>query len=391
ALYQCYIVMPPHGVTVLALWTLHTHVADVADYTPYIHLSSPVRGCGKSTVQQLLEHTAYRACRSDGITAAALYRRIDRMAPTMLLDELDTRLRGDSGELLRGVLNSGFQRGGRITICVGDDHEERDFRTFCPKCLAGIGRLWDTVASRSIALRMEKASRAELKKLAKLRGDRVAGICEPHRRKLQRWANDVRAEISGADPQVPDALEARQADVWRPLLAVADLAEGAWPERARTAALALSGIAQEEGDYGLLLLEDVHDLFLAGTAIDGDKLPSERIVLELGKREDRPWPEFRRDKPITATQLAKLLGRFGIKPHNLRLPLGEIVKGYRYADCQPAFDRYLQIPAASAATSATSSSDAQPSTGVADVAARLGGIGNDAEYELAERMGMRDD
>src|SRR6185437_15691027 len=346
---------------------LHTHVADVADYTPYIHLSSPVRGCGKSTVQQLLEQTAYRACRSDGITAAALYRRIDRLSPTMLLDELDTRLKGDSGELLRGVLNSGFQKGGRITICVGDDHEERDFNTFCPKCLAGIGRLWDTVASRSIAIRIEKASRAELKRLTKLRGDRIKGICEPVRRRLRRWADDTLPLLSDADPDVPEEMEARQADVWRPLLAIADVAGGAWPARARAAASALSCGAMEEGDHALMLLEDVRALYDSEAVIDGDKLTSSRIVLELAKREDRPWPEYRHDKPITTTQLAKLLGRFDIKSKNIRLPAGDVVKGYRYADCQAAFDRYLQIPATCAATSATAS---YAPTTVADVAAQ---------------------
>ena len=62
----------------------------------------------------------------------------------MLLDELDAQLRSDAGESLRKVLNTGFARTGKITICVGDAHEDKDFATFCPKVLAGIGRVWDT-------------------------------------------------------------------------------------------------------------------------------------------------------------------------------------------------------------------------------------------------------
>jgi hypothetical protein len=49
--------------------------------------------------------------------------------------------------------------------------------------------------------------------------------------------------------------------VWRPLLAVADAIGGKWTQTAREAALALYGVAEEEGDYGLLMLEDVRQLF----------------------------------------------------------------------------------------------------------------------------------
>jgi hypothetical protein len=391
-LIRNYVVLPSHGVATLALWIVHTYVADVADYTPYIHLTSPVRGCGKSTVLQLLEALAFRARRTDSITAAALYRTIEQFSPSLLLDELDTQIkeRSESSEHLRGILDSGFQRGGRRTLCVGDENETRDFRTYCPKVLAGIGRLWDTVASRSIPVHMEKASRAELKRVARIRGDRIGAICEPARRKLQRWADDTRAALIDADPDVPEELDGRTADVWRPLLAIADLAGDDWAARARAALQALSGIAGDEGDYGLLLLEDVQVLFSSDAAIEGDKLASATIVEELAKMEDRPWPEFRRDKPITATQLAKLLGRFGIKPRNLRLPAGDIVKGYRYADCQPAFDRYIEKAAPHAATAATTS--AAPPSVAAVAATQDGPLGEEEQRELdMERAGMQAD
>lgn len=179
-----HVILSEHAVTAIALWLAHTYLLDAADFTPYLHVHSPVRGCGKTTLLQILEHLAYRARRSDGITAAALYRVIDRDVPTMLLDELDARLKGESAEMLRGVLNSGFQRGGRITICVGDTNEPRDHGVYCPKVLCGIGRLWDTVESRSIRIPMERASRPELRGLQKIRGDRIAAQCEPLKRKL---------------------------------------------------------------------------------------------------------------------------------------------------------------------------------------------------------------
>ena len=43
-----------------------------------------------------------------------------------------------------------------------------------------------------------------------------------------------------ASPSVPDELNDRPADNWDPLLAIADLAGGDWPARARKAAIELS-------------------------------------------------------------------------------------------------------------------------------------------------------
>ena len=218
-----YVKLPSHAAPMLALWVAHTYVTDVADYTPYIHIGSPVRECGKSVTLEVLLNLAHDAQMSGGYTAAALYRRISRSpGTTMLLDELDTRLRGDGGEAIRGVLNTGFQRLGKVTICSGDEHEDKDFSTFCPKVLAGIGRVWDTVASRCIPVRMERATKDEMRQLARVRGDRIGAEFESLRQMLVRWSDDTRDLLREMDPPVPDALGARQADVWRPLFAIAD-------------------------------------------------------------------------------------------------------------------------------------------------------------------------
>ena len=57
-------------------------------------------------------------------------------------------------EALRGVLNTGHRRGGKASCCVGQGANitYKDFSTFCPKAIAGIGKLPDTVADRSIPI-----------------------------------------------------------------------------------------------------------------------------------------------------------------------------------------------------------------------------------------------
>ncbi len=379
-LLRSYVVLPPASAPALALWLAHTYVTDVTDYTPYVLVTSPVRECGKSTLLELLYWLVFRGMKSDGITAAALYRRIHRLSPTMLLDELDSRLRGDSGEALRGVLNSGFHRGGTFSVCVGDNHEDQDFRTFGPKVLAGIGRVWDTVTSRSFPVRLTRASREELAYLSKIRGDRIDGICLPYRRQLLRWTSDVRERLSVTDAVTPEELGARQSDVWRPLLAIADVAGGHWPTTARTAALELYGVSEEEGDYGLLVLEDVRDLFASRRS---ENLFSSEICQELAKREDRPWPEYTRgDRAITPRGLARLVGRFGVKPKTVRVG-AETGKGYTLAALVPVFRTYLPNPVLSV-TSVTPEQSEVGAGNVTHVTDCPGMEGASGEYERGD-------
>ena len=49
--------------------------------------------------------------------------------------------------------------------------------------------------------------------------------------------------MAAARPDMPLGIEDRNADVWEPLLAIAEAAGGDWPQRAREAAIALVGAA----------------------------------------------------------------------------------------------------------------------------------------------------
>jgi putative DNA primase/helicase len=89
-----------------------------------------------------------------------------------------------------------------------------------------------------------------------------------------------------ADPAVPDALNDRAADNWRPLLAVADRAGGEWPVRTPDAALVLSGDPVDGGSIRTQLLADIRPLLIDET-VKG--LTSEAIIAELVKKPDRPW------------------------------------------------------------------------------------------------------
>ena len=326
-----YVALPKFATEAVALLMINAHAHENFFISPILAITSPVLGCGKTTLISLLSALTPRPLPASNVTTASLFRAIEKWQPTLLIDEADTYLRGN--EELRGVLDSGHNRAGAwILRCVGEDHEPRKFSTWCGKAIALIGKLPATLESRSIHVEMRRLRPDET--VEQLRPDRLAHL-EPLRRKAWRWARDHDEALRDGDPEMPPSLRGRAADNWRPLFAIAALAGGDWPKKARQAAEALEAGDDAEG-LGIQLLRDLRDLFAER---DTDRLASGDIVKALAQMEDRPWPEYKRGKPITQRQLATLLKGFGAEPRTLRLD-DTARKGYDLADFQDAFARY---------------------------------------------------
>lgn len=148
---QRYLILPDGAGVALCLWIIHSWAHDAAHVSPVLGITSPSMRCGKSNVLKLLGALVYRTLHTSSITAAALFRAVEKWRPTLLIDEADSFL-GDKEEL-RGVLNSGHSRSGAFVIrTVGKDFEPRRFSTWAPKAIAMIGKLPGTLADRSIRI-----------------------------------------------------------------------------------------------------------------------------------------------------------------------------------------------------------------------------------------------
>ena len=229
---------------------------------------------------------------------------MEKYSPTLLIDEADRALK--NSEELNCILNASHVRKRAVTIrTVGENHEPRKFSTWCPKAIAAIGRLQDTLEDRGIILQMRRKTRGE--KTERWRGDRVEQFT-PIRQKIFRWVQDNLEELRELDPEVPSEVNDRAADNWRPLLAIADLVGGERPDRARKAALKVSGgDDQSEETWGEQLLSDIRDYFKEQGA---DRVSSEDLVKHLHTLEERPWPEMpRMGKGRTKAGVARILKR----------------------------------------------------------------------------------
>jgi Protein of unknown function (DUF3631) len=249
---------------------------------------------------------------ASNISPSALFRYVEHIKPTLLIDEADSFV-GASDEL-RGILNSGHTRVAANVIRnveVNGEHLPRRFSVWCPKAIATIRDLADTLEDRSIIINLQRKPKTA--KLVRLRKRDCAEFAVL-RSKAARWATD-NFDVLAADPEpeMPDELNDRAADNWRPLIAIADLVGGEWPHRAREAACLLSGAGHEAKSVNVELLVDIRLAFG-----DDEHMRSVDLVEALNTDQERPWATWNKGKPISQKQLANLLRPFGIISETFR-------------------------------------------------------------------------
>jgi hypothetical protein len=161
-----------------ALWILHTHAYRLREVTTYMGIESPEKECGKSTLLTALSRMVDRPAVSANISSSAFFRAIEELQPTLLIDEADTNLRGKDD--LTGILNAGYTKSTafvwRMSYDVGTGEQEKLGKTdsvvpgrvaryscWCPKAIAGIGRLPATLASRCIVVQMHRKTQRKMR------------------------------------------------------------------------------------------------------------------------------------------------------------------------------------------------------------------------------------
>jgi len=346
--FRRYVVMTSEQADALTLHTAHTHVVRFAETTPYLHAKSAEMRSGKSTLLKLCLELVARPKASMNISDAAIYRFVDGFPeaepPTFIMDEVDRVFYASSGEQsrpeLQGLINAGFQRGplGHATRIVGEGSkmEAKDFRTFSPKVLGGIRDLPGTIADRTIPIVLKRKAPGET--VARFRMKRVRAEAAPIRERLDAWATSGSVDVlADAEPVMPAGLHDREEDLWEPLFAVADLAGGDWPRRARAAALWIAeGTRVDDDSTGLRLLADVRSVF---DEKDAAWIPTTDLVSALGAIEESPWATWHKGNPISPTKIASLLKPYGVRPNRQRVG-EENIRGYKRAAFEDAWERY---------------------------------------------------
>jgi hypothetical protein len=323
--------------------------------TPRLAFLSPEPGSGKSRALEISSLLVPNPVMAVNVSPAYLFRKVGgEETVTLLYDEIDAVFgpKARENEEIRALLNAGHRKGAVAGRCVvrGKIIETEDISAYAAVALAGLGGLPDTIMTRSVVIRMRRRHD----------GERV----EPYRSRIHgregyriRDAIAVWARSAKIDwPKLPEEIQDRDADVWEPLIAIADAIGEKWSTKARVAAVSLVTAAQEaETSLGVRLLTDLRTVFKGE-----DELTSKTILDRLIALPESPWGDLR-GKPLDERKLARLLRPYEVKPKVLRTSAGTL-RGYSKADLEDQWRRYLSPSPAKGETSETSETTAAGGT-----------------------------
>ena len=306
-----------HDYHLLALWTVHTHLAVECHTTPRLQLDSLVEGAGKTTV---LDHFK-RLCQDPVLIAslsspALLPRILHNGMRTILLDEVHRTLNSDKpgiGDLV-AIINTGYRLGATRPVNVpvkGGGWEVVDMPTFAPAALAGNDpNLENDTRSRMIrVLLMPDFDGSVEDSDWEYLEDEAAALQE----EIALWASSARETVKGMRVDLPIGCIGRSKEKWRPIKRIAVAAGGRWETIADDLienGLEEEAAAREAGlkkqPPGMVLLIDLFAVWPKGK----DFMPTQELVDLLVAHNPGYWgSESTYGRRLTETRLGLLLNQ----------------------------------------------------------------------------------
>ena len=362
AVIKRHVILPDPAATALAVWVLHTYAFELRDTVAYVAIESPEKRCGKTTLLSVLAAMACKPLIASNITVGALFKSVHTCSPTLFIDEADTFMAGNG--TMRGIINSGNTRRtayvlrlsaakkvGQSTVSLapigGEGRGEgasasslqlpeaietglRKYSCWCPKVIAMIGDVPDTIADRSIVVKMTRKLTTETcDPLSELNTAEIKSKCA-------RFALDTVQSIAQSPKIRGDGLNDRAADTFDPLFVIARLAGQEWETKLRAAALALSSTADTENSGASLLLDISEILVDTGN----EKMFSRDIVTQL--REGSLKSQTLKYSAINEYQISKMLRQYHVRSAYVRIGK-EVSRGYYASDFRDAIKRYVSL------------------------------------------------
>jgi hypothetical protein len=321
--------------TILVLWIVHTYCFDHFPLTPYIEIFSPENQSGKSVCLRLLKLLCNKPWLPAGLNPTRLINRTINYQPTLLLDNWNTVLRASESHSMIGFLNAGSVDESYYPVNPDDHYSDR--LIFCPKAFAGAGRLPASLADRCIPIVLRRNKPKE--QVLPLWSDYASNarrLVQP----LPDWTSDHRAQfrqIAYAFLCSPrPALPRRHKELIAPLLAIAGMAGGRWPLKARSALLRIfASSPKQPPSVGLQLLSDIRGFF----ALHHDplRIHTAPLLEYLNALPERPW------KKLTPNGLRGILQNFPIgRSANQRID-GHNFKGFTFRHFVDSWESYLPL------------------------------------------------
>jgi hypothetical protein len=222
---------------------------------------------------------------------------------------------------MKAILNNGHEVGGFVPR-VDKDSEGGviKYPVYGHLALAGIGHLPVTLMSRSIIVPMHRS-----KVQMEIFNPRDAFYSE----EIARWADRVNLD---PNPRMPAQIKGRDADKWRPLIAIGNAVD-----RSMIAYEAMAEFYKEKSapDIKESLLRDVHEVFndAQTNILTNNMLLDGLLKLEYSEVD---WSEHQ----LTKTKIARILREFQIEKKVHRYQGGTVTRCWFAVDFEEMWERY---------------------------------------------------
>lgn len=297
----------------IALWIIHTYLIECFDFTPYLCVHSPDKGCGKTCLLCTLDVLVFN---SSGINASPTEAVLFRTAHghTQILDEADTYL--PRLETARGILNAGFSRQGRVQRMEKDANGKQkveDFSVFTARVIAGIGSQILPPATRDRAFSIEMVRQMKSEKRERFRERVVRKEVASLLQEIKSWATIHKDAVESRYHQPFPYLEQfgdRTIDISEPIAAILEVAYLGSPrlEDARLKLIhALSVVRSERTEASL-------DLRILGALFS----ESRNEVPLVGNASELAEICRKRDVQCAEPEVSRALRQFGFETKSVR-------------------------------------------------------------------------
>ena len=180
---------------------------------------------------------------------------------TLFLDEADVLFQTQRKAAIRAIINDGYTPDG-VWARVRNGSVDK-IPTFGALAMAGLDKL-DSGTSGSMKATLTRCIRWRMRRAPDdYRAPRMDAqarlVAATVTDRLTAWAQQESGYLATAVPDVPEGIGNRDAELWEPLLVVADAAGGRWPQAAREACeefVNAAGIPDDDAEREAML-EDV--------------------------------------------------------------------------------------------------------------------------------------
>ena len=224
------------------LWAAHAHARDadgmlVWQSSPRALFSSAEPGSGKSAAMRAVA----RICPSPAVftepSEPAVAHAIGKEHATLFLDEADVLFQTQRKAAIRAIINDGYTPEGSWARVRNGSVDK--ICTFGALGMAGLDKL-DTATSGSMKATVTRCIRWRMRKApGDYRAPRFDGqarmVASAVTDRLTAFARQELGSLAVAVPEVPEGIGNRAAELWEPLIVMADAAGGRWPDAAREA------------------------------------------------------------------------------------------------------------------------------------------------------------